>query len=530
MGNLNKSVLLILFLFVNFFSFAQTNSYIIYFTDKQGASYSIDNPSAYLSPKSIARRVNQKLSIDSTDLPVSDVYINQIKALGVQVVYTLKWINAAYIKADTTQYKQVMILPFVASQFSTFRLTSNSNVHTIHSGTSSSDSEPYEDFLGITQMHNNNVKGAGVLIAITDSGFPGSDTLSAFSHLWNNNQIEHYWDVADNESNVFNDDSHGTYILSILSATQSNYTGVVPDASYVLLRTEVAATESKLEEFHWLRGAEIADSCGADIISCSLGYTTFDNPAANYSYADMNGVTSIIALAANKAFDKGILVVCSAGNNGSSSWKYIGTPADARNVLSIGSVEYDNTRSYFSSLGPTSDGRIKPDLCAPGSGIYCIQPNGILFLAGGTSMATPMIAGMAAGIKQSYPNLSSLQLKNLMIQSGDQYANPDNFKGYGVPHYQRLNSLAALYSNPNSVILAPNPYSSGDLFLKLYELSNTFSIQLTDIQGKQIFSGAVSTNDGLLLLPDEIKSIHAGIYFISIYLNDSVQVIKWIKI
>jgi len=513
MGNLNKAVFLALFFFVDFFGFTQTNSYIIYFTDKQGTSYSLNAPSTFLSERSIARRVNQKLSIDSTDLPVSDVYINQIKALGVQVMYTLKWINAAYIKADTTQYKQVMALPFVASQFSTFRLTSASNVHAIHSAASGSDSEPYEDFLGITQMHNNNIKGTGVLIAITDSGFPGSDTLTAFSHLWNNNQVIYYWDVAANDSDVFDDDSHGTYILSILSATQSNYTGVVPDASYVLLRTEVAATESKIEEFHWLRGAEIADSCGADIITCSLGYTTFDNPAANYTYADMNGVTSFIAVAANTAFDKGILVVCSAGNDGDDSWKYIGTPGDSKGALTIGAVNYDNTRSYFSSLGPTSDGRIKPDLCAPGSGIYCMQPNGLIFLASGTSMSTPMIAGMAAGIKQSYPNLSCVQLKNLMTQSGDQYSNPDDFKGYGVPHYTRLNSLAALYSNPNSVILAPNPYSSGDLFLKLYELSNTFLIQLTDIQGKQVFSGTVSTTDGLIILPDEIKSIHAGIYF-----------------
>jgi len=532
MVNLKKVIFAVYFFIICFSIKAQTgiNPYIIYFSDKNGTGFSLNNPSMFLSQRSIERRSNQNILLDSTDLPVSGNYLNQVKTLGIQVIYTLKWINAAYILADSLQYQQVMKLPFIVSQFSTFRLTNASNVHSFYSITSSSFSDPYEDFLGMTQMYNNNIRGDGVLIAITDSGFPGIDTLSAFTHLWKNNQVNYYWDVAANNNNIFDDDSHGTYILSILSALQSGYTGIVPGASYVLLRTEVAATESKLEEFHWLRGAEIADSCGADIISCSLGYTTFDNPAADYTYSDMNGHNSFIAVAANTACNKGILVVCSAGNDGNDSWRYIGTPADSPGALTIGSVDYTNQRSFFSSVGPTSDGRIKPDLCAPGSGIYCIQPNGIIFLASGTSMATPMIAGMAAGIKQSFPSLSSIQLKKILIESGDQYYNPDNYKGYGTPQYQRAYSISNLLSGKSSFLLAPNPYVSGDLFLRVYDFSTNFTIQLTDVQGKLVYSGNGNSDDLIVQMPDTIKSIGSGIYFVSIISDGASGVIKWIKL
>jgi serine protease AprX len=508
---------------------AQTNSYILYLSDKQGTSGTFTNPATYLSSRAIEKKALQGITLDSTDLPVSQIYIDLLKADGAEIVYTSKWLNAVCIKATSSIYATLAAHTFVINSTHILKVAGAANTQTITGTNNTNYAANYSDFLGISQMHAKGIKGAGILIAVTDSGFPGVDTLTAFKHLWNNNQLIHYFDVAGNEANVFNDDNHGTYMLSVLAGNASNYKGIVPDADYVLLRTEDAATESKLEEYNWLRAAEIADSCGVDIISISLGYTTYDNASESYTYADMNGSTSIIARAADMAYEKGMLVVCSAGNDGAKAWKYIGTPADAHHALAVGSVERDKTKSGFSSFGPSADGRIKPDVCALGSGIYCIKPDGSLFVTGGTSLATPMIAGILAGIKQSYPTLSNDLLKRLLLQSCDNFTHPTNLKGYGVPYYPNTFAYASIYSQASKILIAPNPYQSGQLIIKVPETNVEYKIEIFDNQGKILFNEYFMAFNNMIELSEFVRPFSQGIYVVSIESINARETLKWIK-
>ncbi|ABG58874.1 conserved hypothetical protein [Cytophaga hutchinsonii ATCC 33406] len=527
---LHKKLSFILFFIGSIHVYGQTNSYIIYLKDKNGTPGTIQQPSAYLSARSLERRHHEQIRIDSTDLPVSVNYLTAIKNEGASIVYSTKWLNAVHIKATESQYNTIRAFPFVLDGTGNFKVTQKSNAQEITAATQLNYAQNYTDYMGITDMHKQGVKGAGILIAVTDSGFPGVDTLTAFKHLWENNQITYFYDVADNEADVFNDGSHGTYILSVLAADTLVYKGVVPEASYVLLRTEVAATETQTEEFNWLRAAEIADSCGVDIISVSLGYTTYDDNTDSYTYADMDGQTSVIAAAADMAYGKGMIVVCSAGNDGNNAWKYIGTPADAKKVLAVGSVDFTNTKSGFSSIGPTADGRLKPDLCATGAGINCIKPDGTILMTGGTSLSTPMIAGMIAGIKQTYPSLSNDEVKNILLQSCDNYSNPTNLKGYGVPHFSRTESYFNIYINPVNSLIAPNPYHSGQLIIKVPEPEESYEIRMYDYQGQQVFEHYFFSSNNMISIENYVNNLQAGIYLIYVKSAYTAEIIKWIKL
>ncbi|MBC7450309.1 MAG: hypothetical protein H7259_02350, partial [Cytophagales bacterium] len=189
MENNNRFIAVIVFLVFSISGQAQTNPYILYLKDKQGIAYTLSDPSAYLSPKSLQRRINQNIVIDSTDLPVSEQYQNEIKSFGATIIYTSRWLNAVYIQADAGQYAQIKNLPFIQAGIQSFRIQDQINTHQTEAVCSASYSDSFSDFLGITEMHRQHLTGDGVLIAITDSGFPGSDTLTAFKHLWNLNKV-----------------------------------------------------------------------------------------------------------------------------------------------------------------------------------------------------------------------------------------------------------------------------------------------------------------------------------------------------
>ncbi|MGN6647671.1 MAG: S8 family serine peptidase [Cytophaga sp.] len=527
MGSHNRFIFLLVLLSSSSVLWAQNNPYVLYLKDKHG-TLAINNPSAFLSPRSISKRIQNTIPIDSSDLPVSQVYIDQIAATGCEIIYTSKWLNAVIVKASVTAYNDATALPCVASSRNSFRTSFNRNTQAIQATTQQDRAADFSDKLGITQMHQMGYTGNGILIAVTDAGFPGVDTLSAFRHLWENNQVLYAFDVADNNTNIFDDYYHGTAVLSVLAAKAPNYTGVVPEAEYILLRTEVEATETKLEEYNWLRAAEIADSCGADIIAVSLGYTTFDNSTEDYSYADMNGHTSIIAYAANTAYDKGMFVVCGAGNEGSNAWRYVSTPADAENVITVGSVDWNNTKAYFSSVGPTADGRMKPNLSAPGVNITCITSDGSFLVTGGTSLSSPMISGILAGMMQAFPALSRTELTDMLYQSCDTYENPTNLKGHGVPDFTKADIFAHIFMQGSDFILAPTPYQAGVLTLKVPGSNDSYTLNVIDNQGRNIYAAAYESDEKLIHLENDFQHIAPGFYFIIVESVYGREILKWI--
>ncbi|HSZ25965.1 MAG TPA: S8 family peptidase, partial [Cytophagaceae bacterium] len=307
--------------------------------------------------------------------------------------------------------------------------------------------------------------------------------------------------------------------------------GTAFNTSFILLKTEDTNSENEVEEANWARGAEYADSMGADIISSSLGYTTFDLKSDSHTYQDMNGTTTIAARAANAAFSKGILVFCSAGNDGGDSWHYISTPADGLDVLAVGAVDANEKYAYFSSVGPSSDGRIKPDLAAQGLNTVVGLSSGLISVNSGTSFSCPLTAGLAAGIWQAFPSLTNSQMALVLKKSASQYNHPDNQLGFGIPNYLNAKQyiLDSIFYNAIQLSaqfsLFPNPFKEGFLNFVIssdyYNQSITFKIY--DVLGRQVAEdNFMVTSDFKNETTINAASFKSGIYIVQVYLPDKI--------
>ncbi len=296
-------------------------------------------------------------------------------------------------------------------------------------------------------LHDLGYDGAGMTIAVLDAGFLNANVLSAFDSLWLNNQIIGYKDfVSPLAPDIFGSHTHGTSVLSTMGANlPAEMVGTAPKADYWLLRSEDDATEYLIEELNWASAAEYADSVGVDVINSSLVYNTFDDPAQDHTYAYMDGNTTPITIAADLAASKGILVVNSAGNSGSSSWHYIGAPADGDSVFSIGAVNSSGVYASFSSTGPTYDGRIKPNVVAQGQGSTIISAySGNVISGNGTSFSSPITAGMVASLWQAHPDKKNTEIMEAIQQSATQALNPDSLLGFGIPDYFAAHTLLSV--------------------------------------------------------------------------------------
>jgi subtilisin family serine protease len=286
--------------------------------------------------------------------------------------------------------------------------------------------------------------------------------------------------------------------------------GTAPDAAYYLFKTEANDYENPLEESLWVEAAEMADSLGVDIINTSLGYSTFDNPAYNYTYADMNGVTTFSSRGADIAFSRGMFCVTSAGNSGSSSWLYISTPADAINTLTVGAVNATGNYASFSSIGPSSDLRIKPDVVAQGVSSIVATASGNISSANGTSFSGPITAGLVACLWQALPQKTNVELLNIIRESAHLYQNPTAQLGYGIPNFNLAleNALALGEVKTNKVMVYPNPVAD-QLTLILPSENTNATFELYNQLGQLIFQSSVlSTQKNI-----DFQVFSTGIYF-----------------
>jgi serine protease AprX len=385
-------------------------------------------------------------------------------------------------------------------------------------------------------MHAAGFRGEGMHIAIFDAGFPGVEQIPAFQSMIQDNRLLSTFDVVKGGTAVFDTHPHGTWVLSTMAGDQPNtYIGTAPKASYHLVRTEDTrgGTETQVEEAYWLIGAEYADSAGVDVINSSLGYTTFDLPWQDHTYAELNGSTALGTRAADYASATGMLVVNSAGNEGGGSWRFIGVPADADSVLTVGAVDSLGVRAGFSSVGPTADGRIKPELACQGSQTAIIDPNGSVSRGSGTSFSSPVLAGLAAGFWQANPTLKATQVKAFLMQSASQASTPDNLIGYGIPNFRRAYNLA----NPGAPLsiasagpadrsvpeLFPNPMPGASFGLRLPQrlIGQDLTIAVSDATGKLVREQtlrATADSDVLVIQLDQDgkASVPAGLYICQI--------------
>ena len=436
--------------------------------DKQGSTYSLDHPGRWLSHKSIERRKRQGLALDTTDLPVSPRYLREMeheaRSQGKKdwnLIGTSRWNNTVLVRSsDTTLLKSLAGLAFVAearqvwqSPDSIERNTVKIKVHETWNPWDSIKGELYGngkeqiEMLQGHRLHSIGMKGKGITIAVLDGGFQNSNEIPAIQHA----NIVGVCDFVPahpghpdhpgnptSPGNAFRATDHGTKVLSTMASNEPQVlVGTAPEARYWLLRCEDTETEQPVEEDYWAIAAEYADSIGADIISSSLGYNEYDKHIGDYRQRDLDGHKALISRTASLLARKGIILVNSAGNSGMGPWKKITVPADAEDILTVGAVNRDKQNAPFSGVGPTQDGRVKPDVMALGSPACLISGRGTIIRDMGTSFSTPIVAGLVACLWQALPEKTAIDIINLVRQTASQHQEPDNIYGYGIPNFWR---------------------------------------------------------------------------------------------
>jgi len=453
-------------------SFSQEDAWV-YFSDKPNAQTFLNNPLSMLSQRALDRRTAQGIALDIKDAPIYQPYIDQVTATaGITVMAKSKWMNVLHVRGTQQAINSLAALPFVSGvDFANKTLNAGKTIQNPVSGLfqkalSVQVDFPYGQSAAQIQMlnghllHQQNYTGNGKIIAVLDAGFPGVNTTEPFARIRNNNQIKGGYNFVTRSADFYTGYQHGTQVLSNMAAyVENQLVGTAPDASYYLFVTEDYNTENPLEESLWVEAAEMADSLGVDVINSSLGYSRFTNTSYNYTYQDMDGNTTFVTRGANVAFTRGMILVVSAGNEGANSWQYITAPADSPNALTVGSVNASEVRSSFSSQGPTSDGRIKPDVMAMGTGSVVTTETGELGFNSGTSFSSPTLAGLVACLWQALPDKTNAEIVQRIKQSADRYTNPNEFYGYGIPDfYSAINlALATDSFTQNGFTLYPNP-------------------------------------------------------------------------
>ena len=532
------------------FAFSQNEDAWVYLRNKLDVANAISNPITILTQKAIDRKSKHGVAIDSRDVPLNEAYITLLKnATGISVKAKSKWFNAVHVRGTKTNIDNLLFNPsftFIDSiDFanknlnlkSTFKnkasiqrnkfKVQNSLVNFIYGNT-----QNQVEMINANDLHFNNYTGEGVTIAVIDASFTNVNTIGAFQRLRNSGNLLGGYDFVDRTNDVYAYDprpksiSHGTQVLSCMAGFILNsYVGTAPDASYYLFRTEDDNDENPVEESYWVEAVERADSLGVDIINTSLGYQDYSPNYPSYSYSpnDMDGNTAFITKGANIAYEKGLLLVISAGNSGNRG---INAPADSQYVLSIGAVNSAGNYASFSSIGSSTQPSQKPDVVAQGKLPYLIDANNSIVQNNGTSFSAPIMAGGIACLIQALPNKTNAEIMQLVRESGSKFSTPDYQFGYGIPNlFQALNvGLSTNNFNKDSFVLYPNPIDS-KVFIKnpLSNLNNV-SFKLYNILGELILDTVVKSD-----FPINMAHLQKGIYIARLQAGNKNQSFKLIK-
>jgi hypothetical protein len=524
--------------------FAQIEDAWVYFNNKPSAATFLANPLTMLTQRALDRRIAQNISLDATDVPVEQSYITQIAAAnGITVMAKSRWMNALHIRGTQTNIQALTNLSFV--NHVTFanhslnpggRISQNNKISAVNKQFETQVIYNYGgaqnqiEMLNGHLLHQQNYTGQGKVIAVLDSGFLGVNTALPFQNLITNNQILGGYNFPDQNNNYFFRHNHGSNVLSTMGAfAEGQLVGTAPNAQYYLFITEDINSENPVEESYWVEAAELADYYGADVINSSLGYFGYDNPNYSHQYDDMTGNKTFSSKGANMAFNKGIVVVISAGNSGATSEPHIGTPADAIGALTIGAVNSVEQYATFSSIGPSYDGRVKPDVCAKGLGTTVCSPSGTIYNSSGTSFSSPVIAGMVATFWSAVPSLTAQQVVQFIKQSSDNYNNPTIQKGYGIPDFQSaltsaLNMEIIAPEDPKYFTVYPNP-TQDLMFLNLENASEKGTIEIINNLGQKV---AEKEFEGSYNAFIDLEDLPKGIYYYR-YLSAKEHVGKIIK-
>ncbi|WP_396600768.1 S8 family serine peptidase [Algibacter sp. R77976] len=541
-----KKVLLLFSVFscFSFNLFAQLEDAWVYLADKEDVTASIANPLTILTQEAIDRKNTHGVAIDERDVPVNESYITQIKnSNGITVMAKSKWFNALHVRGTQFNIISLTGLGFVSSiDFADKSLNSknaNANVEskqakesklegvltTFNYGNSANQIE----MINGDDLHLADYTGTGMTIAVLDAGFPNANTMTSFQRLRDSGNLLGSYDFVNRDVNVYTGttSNHGTLVLSDMAGyVENQFVGTAPDASYYLFITEDAPNENPVEESYWVEAAERADSLGVDVINTSLGYTTFDDAAYDYSSADLDGFTTYITKGANIAFEKGLLLINSAGNSGNGG---VGAPADSPNVFSIGAVDASGNYASFSSVGSAIQPTQKPDVVAQGQASYVITENDIVTTANGTSFSSPILAGGITCLWQALPGKTNAEIMQLVRESGSQYTTPDYFLGYGIPNlelaFNNALSIVSPIEDNIEINIFPNPIED-KLYITMPSDDGIISLRIYDVLGKIINTYSLSNSSSVI----DVENLSKGIYIVKIKHNDISKTLKFIKL
>ena len=526
---MKKFLLLVCFIFT-FSAYSQEDAWV-YFTGKPNSQFYFDNPLAMLTQRSLDRRINQNIALDIKDVPIHQPYVDQIAtAVGIVVKAKSKWLNSVHVRGTVTDINALLSFTFVdhirfanVSLNGSGRISNVKKTNAVNKVLETNINFAYGNSANQIQMlnghllHQQNYTGTGKIIAVLDAGFPNVDVIAPFQRLRDNNQILGGYNFVDHNNIFYTGNSHGTVVLSSMGGyVEGQLVGTALDAQYYLFITEDNADENPVEESYWVEGAEEADRLGADVISSSLGYFDYPNyPTYSHTYSEMTGNLAYASQGANIAFSKGMIVVVSAGNSGTSATNpHIGVPAEATNVLAVGAVKFDETYAAFSSIGPSFDQRVKPDVMAQGQNSVASNVSGGITTISGTSISCPILAGVITSFWQAFPSLTNQQIVDLVKQSSDRFSTPTPQFGYGIPDFQLALTNALLLVNSttsHNFIVYPNPANH---YLAI-SFPNTFTkakFSLFNSLG-QLVSASESLVSNVSI---SLENLNSGLYFYKI--------------
>lgn len=545
----------------------------VYFTDRAGRDHdpaALDAARRGWTQRAVARRLRRGTLPGpvASDLPVHEPYVRALAVRGAQVRGASRWLNAASVTIPARLALDLARLPFVARIESVPlayhdqpapsrpRFDESAIVGEIESARPAptilapGDTSYYGgsfkqlSMMQVPQLHAMGLTGAGVLVAILDNGF--HTTHQAFSTL----NVIATRDFIFGDTNVAYDpaqdsvgqDSHGTWTLSCVAGSKpGTYSGPAFGASVALAKTEWNPSETPSEMDNWQFAAEWADSLGADVISSSLGYLDFDSPYPSYSYADLNGQTTVVTRAAAEAARRGITVVTACGNGGPGVGSLI-APGDADSIVTSGAVDSLNNVSSFSSRGPTSDGRIKPDVTAMGSAVFMVSVsnNATYERHSGTSFSTPLTAGLVALLLESHPLWRPFEVREALRETAKNHTAPNNNIGWGLVEGLLANAWIPSTTSagepdaPGDAIqlaAAPNPVRPGaGTTIRFAAPSNaTVTLDVLDVSGRRVnrlFDGAVTGPRTVVWDGRDARgaSLAAGVYWVRLSANGGAMV------
>jgi subtilisin family serine protease len=512
--------------------------YRICFTDKN-ANPSDFLPGQLLSPAAIARR--EKLGIpvpELSDLPVSEEYISAVTQQGLTYKCASRWMNTAlFTSPELIDTKALELLPYIdRARLVKLPADPSKKIYGKYGTVMlKEDTDEYDPGVPLngTALHQSGFTGKGVTIAVLDAGFANADRIESLAPLRERRGVKATRDFVTGSEYVYDYHNHGTSVLSILAGNLPGLiSGTAPGADYLLLRTEDDGSEYPVEEDYWAAGAEYADSAGADIITSSLGYFTFDDPSMNYSFSDMDGNSTFVTQAADIAASKGIVVIASAGNERNNEWLRILAPSDGDGVLSVGAVTQELIISDFSSAGYSYDGRVKPDVVAPGVNLTIQFEPDLVHRGSGTSFSCPVISGLTASLMQAVRNASPPEIITALHHSSDRFLNPDSLYGYGLPDFLKaLRLLEDIHSyKPEKIMTAgPNPFFD-EIYIWFPAPPGQLSVTVTSSDGRVMMKRHYPVYAARSYRLDGFGKTGQGLYFVKVDTEEESELFKMIRL